>query len=209
MTTPYDIFQYNFGKSIGLLNLLKMKHSIRNLVDEFPCPPIFIEMKNQMIKLIDNGTIITDTGLYEQCIVTSMTAMEVYLTDVFNEIPKIKPPNGNPSFQNMTLANNTFNSCCNLEIFKDIQIQIDLSFLMEIRHIIIHNGGEIDQKFVDKCSREIKDDYNCFNSKYVKDSSEFKNGGHLNNYFFSVEMIDTVHRDVGNFIDYVHSKTRL
>ena len=97
-----------------------------------------------------------------------------------------------------------------MNIFKDTQIQIDLSFLMEIRHIIIHNGGEIDQKFIDNCSGEKnKYDYNCFNSKYVKDSSEFKNGGHLNNYFFSVEMIDTVHRDVGNFIDYVHSKTRL
>jgi len=211
MPTPYDIFQYNIGKSIGLLRLLQWKHFIRELGINSPYLPGFNGIKNQIIKSLDDRTLITDVGLYQQCIVTSMTAVEVYLSDVFDETPKKIQPKKKISFQYLKPAEEAYEQHCELKLFKDIQTKIDLSFLMEVRHKIIHKGGTIDQNFMDNCSgKNNKYNYCCFDSKYVTvtNRSKFQEEHELN-FLFDDEMIESVHKDVKSFIEDVHSKTGL
>jgi hypothetical protein len=211
MPTPYDIFQYNIGKSIGLLRLLQWKHFIRELGMNLPYLPGLSEIKNQIIKSIDDRTLITDVGLYQQCIVTSMTAVEVYLSDIFDipEIPKKSQPKKRISFQYLKTAEEAYKQYCGLKLFKDVQTKIDFSFLMEVRHNVIHKGGTIDQKFMENCSgKNKKYDYCCFDSKYVTDRSKFQEEHELN-FLFDDEMIESIHKDVKSFIEDVHSKTGL
>lgn len=165
------------------------------------------EIKNQIVKSVDDRTIITDIGLYQQCIVSSMTALEVYLLDVFDIIPKGATQIKKISVQNLQAAEDNYKQYCGLALFDDIQTKIDLSFLMEVRHVIVHAGGIIDQKFIDNCSGNKKYDYCCFDSKYIIERSKFQKNIELN-FLFNDSMIESVHGDVVRFVEHFHSKTR-
>lgn len=185
--------------------MLQWKHFARSRVVLLPD---LLNIKGQLIQKLDDATIITDIGLYQQCIVTSMTAMEVYLSDVFELLPKKSQTTKSRSFQNMSSVENAYKQYCDIDLFNDVKTKIDLSFLMEVRHEIIHKGGIIDQKFIDNCSGNKKYDYCSFNSKYVSDKTKFQKDTELN-FLFNDKMIESVHNDVRSFIKNVHLKTNL
>ena len=150
-----QIFEYNFSKAKNLLELTKI-HEIKNKIDEFiekrprplglepPLFGLFDSIREYLKTPLDNYMNIVSKTCYEQSVVAGVTALETYLRDKFCEEKGIDEYVGR-SFQNVNFIEEKFREI-DIEIFESEEVKRRLNHVLQIRHVIVHKAGIIDEK---------------------------------------------------------------
>lgn len=149
-----QIFDYNIMKAKNLLELTKVyeiKQNIDKFINERPrvlsmelLVGVLDSIREFIRTPIENYMRLVNETCYEQAVVSAVTALETYLRDKYCEEKGIDEYVGR-SFQNVDFIEEKFIES-GVNIFSSVEEKNKLNHIFQIRHIIVHKAGIIDQK---------------------------------------------------------------
>lgn len=152
-------FDYTMEKADRLIRIVELKDAIRQSVqlqvdsfpEIFPGAPGKLFFTQGIKEPLDEFFSLTDEGILEQAISMSVTALETFLRDIYESLAKKET---RPAvFQKLKVA---LDRLAEVEVKPTISPQLmkDVSFIIQRRHIIVHNSGLVDKKFIQNCDNE-------------------------------------------------------
>lgn len=160
--TPKKKFDYVFNKATSLLILRgigELRGPIQKLPRHIPLPraltivtniPLPKPITDLLIKLkekVGEWANVVDNSLNEMILVQCVTALEVYLEEVY-QVRRGEPWGRKRKLENAA-ALVDWSGLTGLDPFKG-QSWVELQSVFQMRHVIIHKGGIIDQQALDQ-----------------------------------------------------------
>ncbi len=188
-------YDYNKTKSLRLLELIKIKEILRNWFSEliidldkssilpkdiFDTFPNLKRTRNNFVNSVKKKYInkikptmddyykLTDQVAYEQTLISIVTTLESFFRDKYLQIKN--DDKTNYSFQRIDKIEEAFSEF-RLLIFKNEQEKANIGFILQIRHILVHNAGKINTKFLNNCTK-----FDLWKSNFSGNKNRFTKG---------------------------------
>jgi len=220
MGNAYEAYVYNKDKASRLLILVRLKTTLRGNISAFiddldSMPPLFplpieqmplvrnarknfIEfiknLYNSIVKpTLDEYTRVTDEVCLEQTLIAIVTMFETYLKDKYEELSGEE--DNKYVFQRIGDIENAYREF-QINVFENETIKKNVGFILQVRHILVHNTGKVDKKFIENCTR-----FGYWDSDFViYDKREFVERKHIN-FILSYDFLLNVYNLFATFIE--------
>ena len=212
MGNTFENFKINIEKARRLKELVDLKNTLRDNVSFLvgllpPDPPrlhglppgpksyYFDTLKSSL----DNYVKLTDEICYEQSLTFAVTSMEAYLRDKYIEMNTKEDMQYN--FQRADKIKEAFEKI-GVNVFPDDNIRKDIGFILQLRHVIVHRAGIIDDEFCRNCDR-----FNLWDNTFTSNKNDYKPGTKLNQ-LLNKDYIERVHGIITQFVDNIEMFTK-
>jgi len=198
-------FKINIEKARRLKELVDLKDSLRDKVSFLvgllpPDPPQLPGLPSgpksyyfgTLKPSLDDYVKLTDEVCYEQSLVFAVTSMEAYLQDKYSEL---NPGDNTPyNFQRADKIKEAFEKV-GVNVFSNDNKRKDIGFILQLRHVIVHRAGIIDNELNQKCTK-----FNLWGNTFTHDLNHYKVGTKTNQ-LLNKEYVENVHGVIKQFVE--------